>query len=977
MRNNVPSGQRLRSVLTRAAVAGALTLALAPNACADLKHRYSFNTDNDASDSIGGANGTIMNSAYVQGGSAFFSGAIASGADCDYIDLPVGMINGFTTATFEMWVDVWANGNWCEIYGFGDQNAGGAGANMLMFTPHSGGGDFRMSYAQADPGYNDEHVVAGPGFLDNLGPYCVTCVYDPPNNSMSLYTNGVLVASLSPPTTTGFSLSKVKNNHSWLGRSLYNGDAGYAGSIDELRIYNAVLNPVEVAASFISGANAPSTNAAVLGAVQALHLSVPQSTMTQGDTQPTTATVDFTALAGISLLRVPGVTYISDKPAVVAVSNTGVIEAKAAGSGNVSVNYAGKSASVAITVNPRQTGVAVAGKLWVDLHAEDVKNDISIWPNRAGEGDFAAIGAPTYVANVAGSGLAGVEFAGTDAFLGPATTSDLDGASDRSIEVWAFNPSIAAEETLVAWSHRGGPNGSNLSFNYGANGTYGAVGHWGAFDVGWSGTPPAGTWHYLVYTYNGDKTCRVFADGVLKTEKAFSAPLTTYPGDYIRIAAQANTTATDFDFGQALSGSIALVRIHGGMLSPADVANNYLYGAELTPPGALQGITLKLSAATLVGPRALGQASVTANYENRSYLNVLQFASIESSDPSVLTVDATGAYTAIKAGTATLKASYSGKDASVLVTVLPAPATELKHRYSFNEAPGTTTVKDSAGTADGLVKGNGADFTGTGQIVLPGGGGSADAPEVIAGYVDLPNHIVNVLVNPTFETWVTWNGSGSWQRIFDFGTSDGGEDISNGNGNYFFLSPAGNVNLRFAVRDPRTGGEPSQSTSAAPLAPGEEIHITAVYNFSANEARLYSNAVLVASSAAPVPVNIINDVNNWLGRSQWGDAMFAGSFNEFRIWEGALTAEQVAANDAAGPNTLPSPETSPSLVVSKAGSNVVIAWPATSTFALQAATAPSGMPWQAVDTSGAVVENSQKKLTLAPSSAATFYRMKK
>ena len=46
----------------------------------------------------------------------------------------------------------------------------------------------------------------------------------------------------------------------------------------------------------------------------------------------------------------------------------------------------------------------------------------------------------------------------------------------------------------------------------------------------------------------------------------------------------------------------------------------------------------------------------------------------------------------------------------------------------------------------------------------------------------------------------------------------------------------------------------------------------------------------------------INDVNNWLGRSNWtGDANTAGSFDEFRIYDTALTEAQIEASRTAGP----------------------------------------------------------------------------
>jgi hypothetical protein len=49
----------------------------------------------------------------------------------------------------------------------------------------------------------------------------------------------------------------------------------------------------------------------------------------------------------------------------------------------------------------------------------------------------------------------------------------------------------------------------------------------------------------------------------------------------------------------------------------------------------------------------------------------------------------------------------------------------------------------------------------------------------------------------------------------------------------------------------------------------------------------------------------LNDVNNWLGRSNWtADANLNGTFDEFRIYNSALSGSEVAASLAAGPNTL-------------------------------------------------------------------------
>jgi hypothetical protein len=206
------------------------------------------------------------------------------------------------------------------------------------------------------------------------------------------------------------------------------------------------------------------------------------------------------------------------------------------------------------------------------------------------------------------------------------TTEELHAGSDRSIEVWAYNPVLADEETMVAWGRRGGPAGSNMSFNYGANGTYGAVGHWAAPDMGWSGNPPARQWHYLVYTYDGVDTARVYADGKLKTTRTVTGGLNTHRIS-IRIGAQSNTSGTD-PIWPGLVAYIALVRVHTGKLTDADIAGNFLYGPTLSPPGELQTVTLSVDRPTIYGARAVGQARVVADYANLKNVDVTGFSTL-------------------------------------------------------------------------------------------------------------------------------------------------------------------------------------------------------------------------------------------------------------------------------------------------------------------------------------------------------------
>src|SRR6185436_1678956 len=198
-----------------------------------------------------------------------------------------------------------------------------------------------------------------------------------------------------------------------------------------------------------------------------------------------------------------------------------------------------------------QAQIRTAGPLYVDLRATNSTAGSAVWLNEAngfGAGmNFTNVGSFSVDPNPSNLGIPGVFFGGASAYLGPRTTPDLDGESDRSIEVWVLNPAITGEETLVSWSHRGGnPDGSNLSFNYGSNLGFGAVGQWGgSWDVGWvtaGNVPVANQWHHFVYTYDGNLNMQVYVDGVVRASRVLTGPLRTWANEAILLGAQRSAT---------------------------------------------------------------------------------------------------------------------------------------------------------------------------------------------------------------------------------------------------------------------------------------------------------------------------------------------------------------------------------------------------------------------------------------------------
>lgn len=252
----------------------------------------------------------------------------------------------------------------------------------------------------------------------------------------------------------------------------------------------------------------------------------------------------------------------------------------------------------------------------------------------------------------------------------------------------------------------------------------------------------------------------------------------------------------------------------------------------------------------------------------------------------------------------------------------------LVHRYGFNG-----NANDSIGTAHGTVVdlGESNHAFETGQLVLNNAGLNSRPVQndpnlgdrlldVQGAYVDLPNGMISPLgKGATFMAWFTFTpvANDAWPRIFDFGTSTGGEGFATGadgvkyvegvpyvdtttadSQEYIMLSPQQGTGSawRFEsiVRPPANSVyvDPSSNTALKNV----EACVACVFDSASGVSTVYLNGVQVLQSANTTH-NLANlsDVNNWLGRSQWPDGMFSGKLNEFRIYDIPLSKHWVKA----------------------------------------------------------------------------------
>ncbi len=216
-------------------------------------------------------------------------------------------------------------------------------------------------------------------------------------------------------------------------------------------------------------------------------------------------------------------------------------------------------------------------------------------------------------------------------------------------------------------------------------------------------------------------------------------------------------------------------------------------------------------------------------------------------------------------------------------------AQTLTHRYSFfNEPNGSTTATDVVASANGTLQG-GAVITG-GQLVLNGASGA---------YLNLPGGLITFDSAVTVEAWADFGILPANCYLFSFGNTDSsgaGED-------YIFCAPQA-ARITISGVDPGYDGE--QIAAGSGWSGLKNVHVVAIYNPPAHTLAVYTNGALAGiNTAETVSLGSVNDVHSYVGRSLYNADPYAPlNVDEFRIYNGALSAQRVALDAASGPGQI-------------------------------------------------------------------------
>lgn len=234
----------------------------------------------------------------------------------------------------------------------------------------------------------------------------------------------------------------------------------------------------------------------------------------------------------------------------------------------------------------------------------------------------------------------------------------------------------------------------------------------------------------------------------------------------------------------------------------------------------------------------------------------------------------------------------------------------LAHRWSFNGS-----LEDSAGDSDAAIINVGANNAtlGSNSITMAGGAKAS------SDYVKLGSNLLSGTMKPvTIELWATQNQVQNWGRIFDFNL-----DTTE----YLFMSwtVGTGLNTDRAAWKQAPGNESAPANNSnAPYTLGTPFHIVMTITPAVNTNGAITNGSRVTVYTAPAESSSLgtatstftttyhlanlNDVVDALGWSPWADNTASATYDEVRIWDGALTPAALELNQTSGPDLIINPD---------------------------------------------------------------------
>ena len=660
------------------------------------------------------------------------------------------------------------------------------------------------------------------------------------------------------------------------------------------------------------------------------------------------------------------VTYSSANTGVASVNANGLVIGAGPGTTAITAAYNGLAATQSVTV--------VAAPPTRLIHRYSFNNGTANDSVGTANGTFSNASGNASIAN---GQLILVGSSGDYVDLGPGiiTTTNIT-AGALTFEAWAtFNPANGAWARLFDFGNISGSSGGNYIFLTANNAANGGNARLAVTDTMPGGSGEAGfnlnnllgqTNIHLVAVFNPSPARQflgLYTNGVLAASASTGGNYIASINDVFSFLGHSLWSGDAW-----LNGSINEFRIYDGELDKFQIAASFQAGPNQTNYNVGTLTSFVVNPGTM--PLYLNHIYQVAAYLNFTLANNVSVIgdpnlTLSSDNTNVFTVNSSGVLYAAGVGTANLIGVYdytSGNTStfytnSAVITVSPGPPPVLVHRYSF-----TSDASDSVG---------GPAWNGT----LPNGGTFANGQVTLAAassqYVQLPGGILSNYTSVTIETWVTFPDQ---LPVNCFFYGFGNTDVGGAGMDYIFCAPQGG-RIAITAADPGYTGE-QNAAGAGDLSYHTNLHVVAVYNPPGGYLAFYTNGVLAAiNNAVTVPMSSVSSVLNYIGRSLYNVDPYPDlSLDEFRIYNGALSPNEIAAAQSMGPNQLLNIG-SPIINASLSGGSLTLSWPlASASFTLMSRTNLVSGTWTAVSQSPQIV-GSQWQVTMPITGNAQFFRL--
>lgn len=217
-------------------------------------------------------------------------------------------------------------------------------------------------------------------------------------------------------------------------------------------------------------------------------------------------------------------------------------------------------------------------------------------------------------------------------------------------------------------------------------------------------------------------------------------------------------------------------------------------------------------------------------------------------------------------------------------------------QYDFESLKTGTIVNDTSGNGHaGVVRPTGSGVE-TQQVSILGQDYTAFVmnggdPDETHPYVEMPSGIMNGLEDTTISCWVNMkDDSTGYQRIWDLGS-----DTTS----YMYLIAngynTGHQGYTAALTNSGWSKEKGPEKGTA-LQKDEWILTTVTFDGSEKEMSLYEDGKLIGTEKTDVDLSVLADsTQNWIGYGQFKNQIFNGLVADFKIYDYAMSADEVAA----------------------------------------------------------------------------------